>query len=107
MKPIFQIKRKDDGCTLEIQGDLTIHSSAQFKAQLTELLEYCIHGHAEICIRAVTALDTSAIQLIYAAGRALSMKKLNVLVRWPENEKVDSLVTRTGFKQLLSFDADI
>jgi len=108
MKAVFHInKTSAEDCFLRVEGDLTVQNSVEFKSKLIELLDCAGSGTVEISLRDATAMDLSALQLLYAATQSLSKNKKTFSVIWPENESVETLITRTGFKPLLIFDSGI
>lgn len=106
MKAIFHIDKTDNhDCSLSVEGDLTVQSGEEFKLKLIALLDHSENGNGtvEISLRDATAIDVSAIQLLYAVTEILSKSKGDFSVVWPENEDVAALIARTGFKRLLKF----
>lgn len=102
MKAEFKIKKsKSEGVTLWVKGDLTVSYSKEFKDRLLELLIAPSKGSVEISLREVTAIDVSAIQLLRVAGLELLKGGNKISMIWPDNEALNTLITKTGIKQAL------
>lgn len=98
----FKLKKhKSIGATLIVEGDLTISSCKEFKEQLSNLLEAAGKGTAEISLKDIMAIDVSAFQLMYTVKELLRKNGSNLTLQWPENEMVNTLITKTGIKQAL------
>lgn len=103
MKAEFKItKSGNKEYSVTIKGELTAQSADSFKSTLAEILRDLDKSRVEISLSAVTAIDVCALQLLFAAGESMSKGRGSLSVVWPENEGVDNLLSRTGFRQIFS-----
>ena len=102
MKTEFEIRKtKHAGAALLVKGDLTVRCSIEFKERLTELAMATTRGVPEISLKDVTVIDVSAIQLLHAAKQEFFKGGYKMSVVWPDNEVLNTLITKTGIKQAL------
>ncbi len=101
MKAAFHItEHPSGGAQLTVKGDLTVAHAQAFKKSLLELLS-APQTTVTISLQEVTAMDVSAIQGIYAFCESLRKTGKSISLVWPEQEAVDELMTKSGFKQAL------
>jgi anti-anti-sigma factor len=96
MKTSFQTSKEANTLSLHIEGDLTIRSSADLQENLLNLANKI---PVRLSLKNVSAIDVTAIQLLYAFRKANS--STDIMIAGPENEAVLNLLSRTGLLKLL------
>ena len=65
----FHIERNDHACTLRIDGEMTIYSAAEHKAQLLDHLDGC--EELELDLSGVGEMDSAGLQVLLVLKREI------------------------------------
>lgn len=106
MKAEFTIKHsKPDKQLLYVKGDLTTQWAGLFKEKLMRLQELAMKRGKDfetvISLQEVTAIDTSALQLLYVFRTLMEKVDRSVSIVSPDLPALVELITKSGWNHIL------
>jgi anti-anti-sigma factor len=99
-KTTFRLKSTGGVTVLEAHGAITIGEVQNFREHILKWIGK--EGELVLNLKDVDALDTSALQLIYALKTAIKANNRKLKIEQPDNQEFVQLLTRTGFITLLT-----
>jgi anti-anti-sigma factor len=98
-KTSFKLKTTGGVIVLEAHGIITVAESNDFRNHIIKMIDK--EGELVLNLKDVEAMDTSALQLIYALKTALRANNRKLKIEQPNNQELVQLLSRTGFINLL------
>ena len=97
----FTITTTKKGITLlSANGELTVATSSEFKHQLSKLLKK-EDPQVGLSLEHILSIDVSALQLILALKKELTKRKKKLVISWPQNSNILSLIKKTGLQEVI------
>jgi anti-anti-sigma regulatory factor len=101
MNAEFSIQTLTSGATmLSVKGDLTVQHSFAWREQLVSL--HSTKGDLFISLKAIQAIDISAIQFLRAFNKECRNRKRHFTIQWPGDKSLNDLLNKTGVKQVFN-----
>jgi len=91
----IDIEQSEKLNSIRLEGAVDIHSAAQLKAALVEAIEH--GGTLHLSLGSVTALDVTAVQLLWAAARAARLAGVDIQLDSPLSDTLAHQLGSAGF----------
>jgi anti-anti-sigma factor len=101
-KLLFKLNANDETVELAAFGELTANNATDFRSHLIKLLQHGRQRAYKLNLKNATALDASAIELIYILRRELSAVNASLILTLPADPEVKAFLMKTGFLQTIS-----
>lgn len=95
----FELTANDEAVELTAHGELTVSNAMIFRTHLIKLLQHGRQRAYKLNLKNATALDDSAIELIYILRRELSAVNASLIIGLPADPHVKTFFLKTGFSQ--------
>jgi anti-anti-sigma regulatory factor len=95
------LKRDPGGCVLQLEGEIDVRCAAELKQVLLEALTGTEGAALQIDLAQTTALDITALQLLWAGGRDAAQKQIVLSLAEPVPEGIVAIVCEAGFEKRL------
>lgn len=92
------LSRNGELCTLVLAGSIDIGSAEEFKAALLEGFKGA--RRVQVSLDAVTGLDVTALQLLWAAQRAAAQTQMDFSICGARADALENQMTELGMEHL-------